>query len=329
MGVCGMRFTAFGAAITTIAALAALAAPSALAAASPKGTPCVAAPGPVVVKGSLYVPPGAVCNLAGTQVLGSVYVDVTAQLYAEAATIADDLDCYGSRCTLVRSTVGKNAILERGLGILDLYGSDVGGDVKCAGDTCNLYGDGVAAFAMGSVGRHVRAERGSSVFVQLTRVGQNISCDQCNNLIVDGSTVGGKVDANRAVAGATVCDSHVFGSVQVTGSRAALIGGCTDGITTIDGSVQLIQMQGEVGVVNATIGANLQVLQLAGGAALGNNRVANNIELVNVTGLVELAANAAGNWIMCKNVTPPPVAGLNVARKIDPSCGPIAGPPPL
>jgi hypothetical protein len=326
MGVCGMRFTAFAAAIMTIAAFAA---PSALAAAPSKGTPCPGALGPVVVKGSLYVPPGAVCNLAGTQILGTVYVDVTAQLYAEAATIADDLDCYGSHCTLVRSTVGKNAILERGLGILDLYGSNVGGDLKCAGDTCNLYADGVAPFAMGSVGRHVRAERGSSVVVQLTRVGQNVSCDQCNNLIVDGSTVGGKVDANRAVVGATVCDSHVSGSVQVSGSRAALIGGCTDGITTIDGSVQLIQMQGQVGVVNATIGTNLQVLQLTGGASLGNNRVGNNIELVNVAGLVELAANRAGNWIMCKNVTPAPVAALNVARKIDASCGPITGPPPL
>ena len=121
---------------------------------------CEGAIGPETVHDDLVVPAGQVCDLAGTRVLGNTRVEEAAELFAEQAELAGNLDAArAGYVDLFETTVAGTVRLNESLGLsvedgsvgnvdsraadfLDLFGAKVAGNVKVTGGETAVFGEG-------------------------------------------------------------------------------------------------------------------------------------------------------------------------------------------
>jgi hypothetical protein len=97
-------------------------------------TPCTGVLLAVTVE-NVVVPPNAVCNLLGTQVLGNVRVETNATLQATRANIHGNVWSDDSFFTdlYTGTKVGGNVQIKRSFGDTDICGVEIGGDLQLEG----------------------------------------------------------------------------------------------------------------------------------------------------------------------------------------------------
>jgi hypothetical protein len=170
--------------------------------------------------------------------------------------------------------------------------------LDCAGAQCNL-GPNFSTSAPTSVSHDIRVERGSYTSLQGVLLGGNVNCFFCLGLDVVDSTVDGNVRSQAQTLGATIYANTIHGDVWFADNQAFL----ETFDNTVDGNFQIMRNVGLVGLFSNHVGANILLIQ-------------------NHASEIDIFGNDVRNNIVCTQDSPPIGTG-NVARRIDPDCGPI------
>jgi hypothetical protein len=238
-------------------------------------TVCTGVIGPVTVRGDLYVPPGEVCDLAGTRVLGNTKVDDGAELYAEQATLRGNVTVDpGAFVDLFESSVGGNVRLNQSLG-LSTEDSSIDGNIDSnASDFIDLFG--------GDIDGNLVARGGeTAVFAESVDVGGNLVADRNDYMDLYDSQVNGNFSVRNTQSGSIFCGNTLNGNPEFFGNMGILTIGSPDQAcdgNAVNGNIIVNNNQAETEISDNDINGNLQCRGNEPPPVGGGNRVGGNAE---------------------------------------------------
>jgi hypothetical protein len=236
---------------------------------------CVGLIGPETIEGNIVVPPGALCDLAGTRVLGNVYVREEAVLIANQADVRGNIEAERDAFVdLTETTVGGTLALRESFGTL-VGGSSIGGNVEARG---NLF---VLLF-VSSIGGNMKViDGGTLVAAEGLQVNGTLEAVGPARFDLRDSTVNGNFYVRGALEGSSFCGNTLNGDAEFTENQTLLtIGSPTsncDG-NEVEGNVKVEKNQAEAEISDNDIGGNLACFDNVPRPTGGGNRVQGNRE---------------------------------------------------
>jgi hypothetical protein len=235
---------------------------------------CVGAIGPETVAGDLFVPPGEVCELAGTTVLGNTRVGEQAQLFAEEADLRGNVAVATEGFVeLFESTVAGTIKLTDSVGVFS-DDSSIGNIDSSGSDFVSLFG--------GTIAGNVKARGGSTiVFADRVTVGGNLEGTGLDLFDLSGSTVNGNFYVRDNESGSIFCGNTMNGSSEFTNNSGLLTIGTPDEAcrgNRLNGNVLVARNTADTEISNNTVAGNLTCRGNAPPPVGGGNQVAGNKE---------------------------------------------------
>lgn len=185
-------------------------------------TRCVGQGGAVTIPGDLVVPAGQTCWLDGTTVQGNVRVAQGADLIVLNGTFNGQVnvqrDAYFDASG---TTVGGAVVARESFGNL-VSESIVGGAVSSISNEAEF---GFLIVRDSSLGAQVRAT-GASLDLESSGVATNVVALQADYADIHDTVIEGNLRVEGNPGGSVVCDSEVYGNVNLSGNSTAVqIGG--------------------------------------------------------------------------------------------------------
>ena len=215
---------------------------------------CIGAIGPETVRGDLVVPAGQICDLAGTQVRGNVYVREGAELYAEQADIRGSIEgAAEAYVELSATTVGGSLGLRSSLGT-SVEESTINGNLE---STASAFVD----LFMVSIGGNLKAEGAdTAVFGDAVEIGGTMAALGVDYMDLYDSTVNGDFFVRSTQSGSIFCGNALNGNTEFTDNLGLLTIGSPDQACAgndVRGSVKVEKNQGATQISDNDIGGNL------------------------------------------------------------------------
>jgi hypothetical protein len=259
---------------TLVAALMAAGTLAAASTAQAAERQCAGVIGPETVHDDLVVPAGLVCDLAGTRVLGNTRVEESAELYAEQAELAGNVDAApGGYVDLFETTVAGTVRLNDSLGLSAESGS-VGNIDSRAADFIDLFGARV-------VGNVKVTGPGTAVFGEALDVGGNLEATGADYFDLYDSLVNGTFRVRDNDSGSIFCGNTLNGNSEFTNNRTLLTIGSPDQAcdgNRLNGNVLVQGNTSETEISDNDVGGNLTCRRNAPPPVGGGNRVEGNKE---------------------------------------------------
>jgi hypothetical protein len=236
---------------------------------------CVGLIGPETIEGNLVVPPGEFCDLAGTRVLGNIFVREEAELIAQEAEVSGNIEAErDSFVDLVESHVGGTLKIRESFGTF-VEGGSINGNVEGTGNAF------VLLFAP-SIAGNVKLVGGDGIIAaEDLEVGGTLEAVGPALFDLFDSTVNGNFYVRGAAEGSIFCGNTLNGNAEFTDNREVLVIGqpasnC-DG-NTVGGTVKVERNQAGIEISDNDIGGNLACFDNTPPPAGGGNRVQGNKE---------------------------------------------------
>jgi hypothetical protein len=264
----------FGRRTTLVGALVAAATLAAAGTAQAADRVCTGVIGPETVHDDLVVPAGQVCDLAGTHVLGNTMVEEAAELYAEQAELAGNVDAApGAYVDLFETTVAGTLRLDDSLGTSVERGS-VGNIDSRAADFIDLFGARV-------VGNLTATGGETAVFAEALDVGGNLEATGVDYFDLYDSVVNGTFRVRDNNSGSIFCGNTLNGNSEFANNRTLLTIGSPDQAcdgNSLNGNVVVQGNTSETEISDNDVGGNLTCRRNAPPPTGGGNRVEGNKE---------------------------------------------------
>jgi hypothetical protein len=236
---------------------------------------CVGLIGPETIEGDLVVPPGEFCDLAGTRVLGNVFVREEAELIAQEADVRGNIEAErNSFVDLVDSHVGGTLTIRESFGTF-VEGGSISGNVEGTGNSfVLLFGPSIAG--------NVKLVGGTGLIAaEDLEVGGTLEAVEPALFDLFDSTVNGNFYVRGALEGSIFCGNTLNGDTEFTDNRELLVIGSPasncDG-NTVNGTVEVRRNEADIEISDNDIGGNLKCFRNTPPPTGGGNRVEGNKE---------------------------------------------------
>jgi hypothetical protein len=230
---------------------------------------CVGAIGAETVRGDLEVPEAAVCELAGTRVLGDVKVQDAAELYTQNTTVRGGIEADPQAYVdMLASYVGEELELRDALG--------VSAETSRLDDDIESRDTGFIDLFSSSVDGNVRVDGLTAVFGESVKVEGNMRAQNAQYLDLYDSEVDGNFSVRNTVEGSIFCGNRLDGDSEFIVNMGLLtIGSPTQSCAgnVVDGDVEVHYNDAEIEISDNYIRGDLECRGNEPAPLGGNNRV--------------------------------------------------------